>query len=99
MQSMSAIYNIAYFVSVFLFSSYRAVPESASAATDKEQRRARLQARCQMTVNRTTVPMRVAQFDADQIEMPVAHAALGDDLFGELPYPLNGTFENHALDT
>jgi hypothetical protein len=39
--------------------------------------------RLQMTMNSSAVTMGFAQLDADQIQLSVAHAALGDDLLGE----------------
>ena len=46
----------------------------------------------------STVPMRLAQFDADQIQLPVAHAAFGNERLCKIANALDLALEHHALD-
>jgi len=50
-----------------------------------------------MAVSAATVAMRFAQLDADQIQLPVPHAALRDDLLSELAHLLHRSFQHDGL--
>src|SRR5258707_1694378 len=53
----------------------------------------------QMAVGGSAVTVGFTQLDADQIQLPVTHAAFGDDLLGKLAHSLNRPFEHDRLDT
>ena len=50
-----------------------------------------------MAVFAATVAMRFAQFDADQIQLPVPYPALRDDLLGEFAHLLHRSFQHDGL--
>lgn len=58
-----------------------------------------LRVRLEVTVNRAAVAVGFPQFDTDEIQLPMPHAAFGDDFLGKFPHVFNGAFENDALDT
>ena len=43
----------------------------------------------QMAVRAPAVRMRSTEFDVDQVQSPVTHSALGDDLVRELAHPFD----------
>ena len=51
-----------------------------------------------MTMRAAAMGVRLAQFHIDQIQRAVAYAALGDDLLGKFPYPLDRTLQHDGLD-